>query len=454
MPDLGVLEILIAFFLFLPLTENYIKTFRYVTGFAFLPPIAFFCTLAIFPAYGFRPECVPLLIWTIIYNSINFHKLVPLLTGRDFSDYSGGRNIFALTALLVTAAASGAALYFLPETSPHEFNFDSSFSNADAESRNYFINLYNVQNAGIDAETPLVIVVPPLLGSVSIVDGICAKLGERGVRLVSFSRENLDIPARGRLRENKEIKARYPKIAILKKYLISMNSAWKNKSALEAARFFEQERMRDIEFILPLAARQFNSRNIYIAAYNEGASAAIILSAREDFIASHPELKGVIAIEGRMWTDYTIEEGEDAGAASRENLITQLIKRMNIKNFFYRNKKPAPAAPKTITPPRLPLLLLNADRISNKKTGWWTAAQGPYAAIEVLIDSRGGSIQSQTIAGAGADDYSDVPEKYPVISFFTRSASKRAAGNKNKGAAAINLIYNFIEGVSDASYNN
>jgi hypothetical protein len=430
MPDLGILEILIAFFLFLPLTENYVKTFHSVDGLAFFPPIAFFCALAIFPAYGFRVECIPLLLWTFIYTVINFPALSSLLNGGRFRDYSGRGNVYVFVMIMATGIVTGTALYFLPVTDTHEFHADASLGGVDNSNGNeYFINVYNPQDGAVNAEIPLVIVVPPLAGSVPIVDGICGALRERGVRVVSFSRGNLDIP----------IRTGYPEITLLKKYWTSIRSPWKKSEALDAARSFEKERMRDIEFVLPLAVRQFNSRDVYIAAYNEGASAAIALSASSAFISAHPQLKGIIAIEGRLYTNYTIQnERAISGTTAPENIKIWQKAWRKVQMFFKQEKKIIFVAGEKIAPPELPLLLINAGRNeTNKDTA------GPYAAIDALIASGNSFVQVRAIAGAGIYDYSDVPGKYPVISFFTRGAG-RAISNKDMGAAVTDIMSNFI----------
>jgi hypothetical protein len=446
MPDLGILEILIAFFLFLPLTEDYIKTFHYVEGLAFFAPIAFFCALAIFPAYGLRIECIPLFIWTLIYNIINFPAFSALLNKRKFRDYSGRGNIYILIMILLTAGVTGIALYFLPVSDTHEFNIDTSFSRVDrANGNEYFVNVYNARNSAVDAETPLVIVVPPLLGSVAIVDGICGTLREGGVRVISFSRGNLDIPARENLTEDnsiKKIKTNYPGITLLKKYWKSTGSVWKNAEALEAAQFFETERMADIQFVLSFAARQFNSRNIYIAAYNEGASAAILLSASEDFINSHPELKGIIAIEGRIYTSYmALNRDVVPGGSGSGNFLNKWQGIwQNVQKFFRPDNKMIVVAPDKITRPRIPLLLLNSDRIETEKR-----TPGPYTAIDTLIKDRNSFVHSLTITGAGMYDYSDVPEKYPVISFFTRGVAQGTVKNSTMTDAVRRITADFIQ---------
>ena len=90
MNDLAILEILIAFFLFMPLCRPYVKTLVRIEGFVYFPLIALFCVIALFPAYGFRPECVPLLLFTVLHNILNTRVLFASVGRLRYADDERG----------------------------------------------------------------------------------------------------------------------------------------------------------------------------------------------------------------------------------------------------------------------------------------------------------------------------------------------------------------------------
>jgi hypothetical protein len=60
-------QALIVLFLVLPLFRPYAKTLWSSDGLGWLPFLALAIALGIFPAYGFRPECIPILVICLFF---------------------------------------------------------------------------------------------------------------------------------------------------------------------------------------------------------------------------------------------------------------------------------------------------------------------------------------------------------------------------------------------------
>ena len=71
MPELIILELLAGLFLFLPAARMPSRSRYPLEGIVCLPPLALLIVTGIFPAYGFRPECLPLLVCCVMGNVAN-----------------------------------------------------------------------------------------------------------------------------------------------------------------------------------------------------------------------------------------------------------------------------------------------------------------------------------------------------------------------------------------------
>jgi hypothetical protein len=381
MPDLGILEILIAFFLFVPLAQSYIKSFYFIDGFAWFPPIALFCAIGLFPAYGFRPEAVPLLALTVVYNMMHF-KARKARIERSYFYFSLMLIFMALTTFI--------AVYFLPLTDTRTRSYTQSKAEHDSERNNeYFIQIYNNREGGDDAligAMPLIIVVPPVIGSTLIIDRVCGELAARGAIVVGLTRVNLDVPAK-----NTEGKRLYPSIGAIKNYAVKIYMALKNKNTDSVMYLFEQERIDDIRFILPLIEKRFNTNGIYIFAYDEGASAAMELARNGAFIKDNPALKGIIAVGARQVQ------------ADRSPPIVPVLS-LDSSGFI---------PPQAVVPEALSALPL--------------VSEGRFVPLGSLI-------------------YTDIPEKYPLIAAIARGKNDDWE-NKDRISRTAALVYEFVTNV-------
>ncbi|MDR2865247.1 MAG: hypothetical protein LBV68_06545 [Spirochaetaceae bacterium] len=440
MPDLGILEILIVFFLFMPLAQPYIKTFHTIKGLNYFPLIALFCTVAIFPAYGFRPECLPLFVFTLVYYRINSLRIK---RATPHSVYTERSPLYFICILFFIVGTSFIAIYFLPLTDSRVFSYTEIEKKYDPGRNNeYFTKVYN-KKTGNEFEgekaalsgRPLVLVIPPLTGSGFIVDRVCRALSEQGILVLNASRAGLDIPPE----KGVDIKTYYP---VIPEYIKRLGSSvWKNPDTYKAACFFEKERMADIEFLLPLLTKQFKSNEVYLLAYDEGASAAILLSGSDNFFENNPALKGIIAVGPRLYSNFQLEELRHSDDEEPQEGAHFFVKKwIEIKNRIKSIKRYKLAHTGKSASPRFPLLVLASERTGNPRY-----AEGEYAALVSFLREHARDMSVLTMNGAGAYAYSDVPEKYPVISALANISGNRSWDNKESVSNTAQLIYRFVE---------
>jgi len=457
MPDLGILELTIAFLLFLPLARPYIKAFAKTAGFVYLPPVALFCVIALFPAYGLHIECVPLLIYTAAFNILNYRAIKAAVReygSRDFIPYNPTRFLISTAALVFVTCV---ALFFLPESDPQVLSGAETLTLKSADGNEYFLRIYKNEAGSIrdvdgsagagNAEPesaggrgePLVLTVPPVTGSVSITDGFCEKLSRAGFTVVSFSRKDFDFPARPA-----GVEILRPGLKILKTlFLAKFRGPAKNGNALAAAVFLEEQRRSDIEFIV------FNLRNIktlaayrefVIAGFDEAASAALLLAANRDFLQTAPGLKSVIAVEPRLFSLYEeIESGaarplpEEEGGSQILNFVFRLINK--VKTLIPPRKKAAFNIKGSLPRFEIPVLILNKS-IKDESRAGNAALLKTLEYNQISAQSPGQSVPAGFAAfRKSAILYcTDIPEKYPVL--FCLSAGR--AGEER--ARALSLI--------------
>ncbi|MDR2510216.1 MAG: hypothetical protein LBC77_06190 [Spirochaetaceae bacterium] len=401
MPDLGILEILIAFFLFMPLCRPYLKSFAMIDGFAWFPPIALLCTAALFPAFGMRPECLPLLVYAVICNIINTRSLSASISKLRYSADAERSPVYFVIMLICLVAAVGIAVYFLPYAEARLVDTAREFRVISASNQNeYTVRVYDVQEgSGSRDDVPFVLVVPPAAGSIQAVDKVCGALSKEGVTAASFSRLGFDIPA-----VSVSGRGVYPKPEMLFKFFTSI-AGKKNARMIESGAYFENERIVDIEYITGLLKAEYGARPFFIVGYGAGGSALALLASSVPFVSAHPMLRGGVMVESRLNSLY-----DSSGAVKQ-------------------------ALPETL----IPLASVSALADEDMEGGAY------YAALYAFIKQNEDLVTRISFPGIGRADFSDVPEKYPVIAALLHGKGKRAWSDMDCVQLTARVIMDFVD---------
>ncbi|MDR0636122.1 MAG: hypothetical protein LBF87_03490 [Treponema sp.] len=432
MKEIMLSELVIVFLLLLPVIQPFIKGFRTQEGLVWLPLIALLVCIGFVPAYGFRPECVPLFVYALVVNIRKFHTLILNVKRAYIAPYDENL-VPILLSLLFLSLGMGMALYFAPSVDTALLNqgvrsvrLIDSTRNATIVARVYETPSVNVARTA-DAH-PTILMVPPELGSAPSVDRLCGQLRDNGFTVISYSRLGFDAPA-----VSEDGKLRYPALGNLLGLFNTAISGTDTEKANQRGKLMEEGRQRDIEFLLSsirdgglgLAA----SGSMILAAYDAGASALIMLAASPAFVAAHPEVKGVIAVESPLWSVY---QTEIKAVLENPSWWTRLLD--NLANLWPKPVRATGELPR----PMIPTLFLVSDKVTKQKE-----RNGRYSPVVRSLRLPSSMALLIAVEGAGTLDYADYPAKYPLYSLFFSGRSQSAWRDKDFIAGTASLMGNF-----------
>jgi dienelactone hydrolase len=440
--ELRTLELLIALFLLLPLIRPFFKRLWTMDGLTILPLLALGTGAGIFPAYGVRPECLPLVVYAVFLNIANLPALSGVLRqlkNDDFRDRSLMGTGF-LVALL--AAVTALAVCFAPPRDTAMTDSGTRSATVRDETRNVelFLRSYAPEIPGAAEKRPLMILIPPATGSLPVVDRLCGALARRGFTVLAYSRQGIDAPA---LRPDGKRRLLSPLRGLRRFRAMFQGTRWAAANAI--GRGLEEERKQDLAFLLSslqnrggltelLPGNDTDRNLIFVAGYGAGGAAAVLLASETGFAERNPAVRGIIGLESPILSML------GQGAAKRA-----ATSRGQSGWFFLVDlgEKIAALAPKRIRgfdripQPELPVLFILSDRALSY------SPRREY--LSVLETYRRAAVPAALVMvpGAGPLDYSDVPEKYPLLSrLFPGEAKPLWAGEEYPGGTA-SLIANF-----------
>ncbi|MDR1096443.1 MAG: hypothetical protein LBL31_08645 [Spirochaetaceae bacterium] len=393
-----MVESIIGIFLFLHILRSCVDVFRETAGFVFFPAVALFCGIAMIPAYGVRPECFPLLLFTAVYTILSFPSVIAFFSRLKNRSGAGNRLPPPFLAAALLAVSLAAAFLFAPrdrpataeETEKTQFAISDSLREVDL-----FVSYY--PGNGND----LVLVTPPVSVPLSMVEDICFAFKETGYKVLTFSRPCFDNSASDEKGETVEL----PVFQKIKRYMRVANGI---KTGDAAARQDAAEREADIRFLLSAlkSNRQLREtvpyyENIFLLGYGAGGAASVGLSGTGDFLRENPAVKAVAAIESVVLCDFS-----EPAYEPDKNLLRNIGGR--IGRFF---KKP-PLRMDNITRPEIPVLFVAGDG-SQAKSGRYRAV------VQTMADSEAPFLFA-SVNGVHALDFSALSRKYPVLTLFAK----------------------------------
>jgi hypothetical protein len=452
--ELRALELLIALFLLLPLIRPFFKRLWPLDGLTILPLLALGTGIGIFPAYGMRLECLPLVVCALVLNIANLPALDILfrhVKNDDFRD----RGIMStgLQAVLLIALTA-LAVCFAPSRNITMADSEARAITARDEGRNVelFLRIYapELPPGPLPAEKrPLIILMPPAAGSLLAVDQLCALLSRRGFTTLAYSRRGIDAPA---IQSNGKKRFISPAKALGRLQAIFQGTRWAPANAI--GRGLEEERKRDLEFLLSalrnrggalagiFAENNTDPNLVFVAGYGAGGAAAALLASAEGFAKRNPGVRGIIGVESPILSALG-QAPATSPAATREGSALSFPR--------YLGERLIDLAPKRVRGfdrvprPEVPVLFILSDRALSPL---WRRQQ-PYESVLETYRRSTNPAALAMIPGAGPLDYSDVPEKYPILSRFFPGIAKPlwARGEYPDGTAS--LIANFCAALLD-----
>lgn len=399
MRDLLLLESLVGILLLLSVLRPLFKSFEGIRGLFLLPALAFIITVALFGVYGFRPECIPLLLLSLVLTLLYVPKVISTLLRLRTDDYGEVSLAGPLAGVVVVLFSLLVAVLYVPRVDNPGLIAGSKVLEIRESSGklSLILHLFIPPNTGSGTEPllPVAVVVPPVTGSVSAVDSLCVALKARGFFVVAFSEPGLDIPA-----VTASGKRRYPGLVALGKGLLFSLLGNKIPPSAEYGKQIEEERAKAIQQVFSLLTGPAENRNSLfnradpqnsiLVGYGSGGMGAVLR------VPEGSPIRGIVAVDGSL-----AELG-------------------------------IPPAP------QFPVLFLLSDRSKNP-----VYRDSRYAPV--LRVFRNGQVPSSlvTISGAGYFDYSDISAEYPLFSVLFPGEGKRVLRNEWYVQQASLLIANF-----------
>jgi hypothetical protein len=400
MTELIIVESIIGIFLLLHIVRPYINAFQEADGFVFFPVAALLCCIAMIPAYGARPECLPLFLFTAAYNIFYFPSVAAIISGlkkRPVQDDSLPLSFLATTVLILSLVV---AFHFAPsEEQPNSNAQKTQFTVSDSARGNIelFVSYYQGNR------NDLILVTPPVTMPLSMIEDICFALSRAGYKILAFSRPRFDNSAI-------DEKGKSVELSINKKTnrYIRAASGVKNIKMIQLQRDDAAEREADIRFLLsalntePLLKEIIpHYENIFLLGYGAGGAASIELSGDGNFLQANPAVKAVAAIESIVLCDFSERKYEPG-----KNILR------NIGGMFGRFFKKPALQMENIPHPKIPVLFVAGDGAQGKNR------YSRYTAVvQTMLESESPFLFA-SINGIHATDFSALPRKYPVFTLF------------------------------------
>ncbi|HPC71256.1 MAG TPA: hypothetical protein PLB48_05585, partial [Treponema sp.] len=301
MSDLVLLVWLLIVLVGLELVRPFVKSIRDITGIILFPILALVLLLLVLYIYGFRPELVPLGVFIFIIVLFRIPKLISLLQRlREDEDRTPSLVLFFIGFLFLSVTGA-VAIVFSPskeflsgkDTAPlaaAKDNYETFVLKDSSVGTEYFIRSYKVS---AEKTRGTILVIPPVSGSVEVVDSICTPLFAKGFSIVTLSQNGLDLPAYDVLH-----KPVAPSIKRTAEYLLSFIAGLRYKTPNEYGRSIEDERLRAIERVISQGVYDLP---LYIIGYGAGGAAAL------RYLAQHKDnpVSALINIEGPLF--YSLE---------------------------------------------------------------------------------------------------------------------------------------------------
>jgi hypothetical protein len=446
MREIWIPELLIALFYLLAILRSPVKKLWPLDGLVWLPPLALGLSCSLFPAYGFRVECLPLALYGVVINWLN----VPALRRRREAGLFVRGRLFTLGNFLCAGAVLALALVFAPREDTALDESAALETLRDRQGREYYLRLYEPPGAAPgEGGRPFLLLAPSPLGSSLVLDKLCGDLAARGFSVLSFSRRGFDLPAAGGKGRFYPPAPGAPSPGEFIRRLRLGGSATRLKKANDLGRSLEAGRAEDIEFILSSLRERgegFSRRPLFLGGYGAGGSAAILLAASPEFCARNPNLRGIIAVESYLWSAYEEEEPPQRPLPSTPGLRGRIER--SLGEFLLRLESLKPrkmAGPGEAPASLLPLLVILSDRSLDPRYG-----ELRYGAIRrALIRCRGASLFAAA-AGAGPLDYSDARDQYPLMPALFPGASRSRWNGGDYAGGAASLMAGFAALVLDS----
>jgi len=424
-----------------------VQPFREIAGLAVLPIIALLLSIASFPAFGFRPELLPLAFFTL-FSSIGSIPRLSDMAHKLRTDNYDGRWVFSLIKLMILLSVALFALLFLPKVEPVGWIAERTERDDtqviitrtieltdDVRKVEWNVNAYHSRRNIIEdsnfkttkSRMPIVLVACPILGSLAFYEEYCTSLASEGFLVVAFAR-----------------KINFNSGKLFGAYWDVIFSSLFSGRTIEADRVasrMEQDLVSDFSYLLQwlksdigtnkLEYPGLDSAPLSVAGFGSGGAAALMYGVQSE---EYSDLVACISVEGvpASFRQTEIRMGDIKNKHTRsasvgrkvflvikENLLA-VKRKIGFDGYLFVGKVPESAVPN---------LMVVSDKIGDTDN-----RDGRYAVLLRFLRVAKAMSALVSFEGAGFLDFTDAPRKYPVFSVFNRGLKPRVEWAKSSYA--------------------
>jgi hypothetical protein len=443
--ELIIVESIIGIFLFLHIMRPYVKAFREADGFAFFPLAALLCAAAMIPAYGIRPECFPLFLFTLVSSVCNIPSVAAVFSRLRQYPVRNNTWILPFLATVLLVFSLGTAFWFLPydEEAPVGHPQKTQLTVHDnMRGIDLFVSYYRGSGGGTDKDGDLVLITPPETIPLSMIEGMCAAFNRAGYGVLAFSRPFFDNSAV----DQNGVTVEIPLFEQIKRYAEAINGI-QNVAMAEEQLSVAAEREADIRFLLSALKTDESLRdtvlpdentryeNVFLLGYGAGGAASIRLAGNKSFLRANPAVKAAAAIESVVLCGVSDRPGE-SGANIGQNIGNTL------KIFSELFQKPLPRLD-NIAHPEIPVLFVAGEGAQHKNS-----YRRYMAVVQTMLESDAPFLFA-SIHGVHALDFSSLAQQYPVLSFLLRVKKEGAWSREDAVPKTAGYIAAFFSQVKE-----
>ena len=418
--EIWIPETLAVIFLIIPFLRPFVKKLWELDGIDCLPLLALGILIVIFPAYGFRLEVIPILVFAFFSGLFAMGVFVAKRMSHEQERFRESNAFHSILAMIVLAVVSVPMFAFSPKVDIAQDDEANDAVNLSVSNwtHKYTLRIHGTAQTAL-ANHPIVFIVPPEIGSASSVELVSRGLRENGFTVVTYFRNDKDMVFVGENGRKRVFPTR------LFSYWNIRNRAGSRPAANEKGRALEDSRRADIEFLLPQLADLLGLKGeglppVLFVGYGAGGSALAYMADEGGFLTRRIDALGVIAIESRLWSSYQVAPREIA-PFTNAGMFHRV--RISVGNFF-SNLGPHEV---NLTGPfpesGIPVLHLASGRILDAQK-----AQTAYGAVLDAVRADQGPVAIAAIESAGPLGYQDYRLTQPMLSLFLpgMSGAKRS----------------------------
>lgn len=201
MNELMFLQILIVSCLFFYAIKPLVRRFQYIKGMYYMPLFSLVLLALVFLIKGFQAQLLPLILFALLQALASLPTLVRMARGLKVDNWLDVSSLWVVFKLMVLAAFASFAFMLAPrsDAAPEGFSrapYVLPLSNSElAGLESGEFRLYPPPRSAAGKDDVLILLLPPALGSFSVVDKSARDLAKAGYWVAGFSNFALDFLA-------------------------------------------------------------------------------------------------------------------------------------------------------------------------------------------------------------------------------------------------------------------